>query len=180
LLKYKINLWPNCFPKHFPKNISKLKITFCLKSSLTDNKQTDTFPINKTIWQKNMRIRYQENILLIEFPSCAFFRLFQAPFTFYIGPKICKVLLARPSFYLGHHQKLSVSSPLSCVIKAPENGGKRCPSLRQKRGCLGNKCHSHHDRRALKGKHENYFYQFIDFGGQTRILSCSQMFLIIW
>ena len=41
------------------------------------------------------------------------------------------------------------------VMTAPENGGKHCPSLLQKRGCQGHKCHNHHDRKALRGKHNN-------------------------
>lgn len=33
-----------------------------------------------------------------------------------------------------------------------QNGGKHCPSTVQKRGCQGYKCHSHSDRRVLRGK----------------------------
>lgn len=36
------------------------------------------------------------------------------------------------------------------IIRAPENGGKRCQSLVQKRGCSGYKCHNH-EMKALKG-----------------------------
>lgn len=32
----------------------------------------------------------------------------------------------------------------------PQNGGKHCPSLVQKRGCQGLKCHNHHDRKVLR------------------------------
>ncbi|XP_058837380.1 somatomedin-B and thrombospondin type-1 domain-containing protein [Topomyia yanbarensis] len=32
----------------------------------------------------------------------------------------------------------------------PQNGGKHCPSLLQKRGCQGLKCHNHHDRKVLR------------------------------
>lgn len=38
------------------------------------------------------------------------------------------------------------------VINSPTNGGKHCPSLVQKRGCQGFKCHSHSDRRVLRGE----------------------------
>lgn len=37
------------------------------------------------------------------------------------------------------------------ILRAPENGGKHCGSLAQKRGCQGYKCSSAHDRKALKG-----------------------------
>lgn len=39
------------------------------------------------------------------------------------------------------------------ILRAPENGGKHCASLTQKRGCQGYKCKSVHDRKALKGKY---------------------------
>ncbi|KAJ9584772.1 hypothetical protein L9F63_020883, partial [Diploptera punctata] len=35
------------------------------------------------------------------------------------------------------------------VEKQPENGGKHCPSLIQKRGCQGTKC-PHNPRSAIK------------------------------
>lgn len=38
------------------------------------------------------------------------------------------------------------------VLSGPENGGKHCPSLVQKRGCQGFKCHGQRDRRVLRGK----------------------------
>ena len=37
------------------------------------------------------------------------------------------------------------------ILRAPENGGKHCGSLAQKRGCQGYRCSSAHDRKALKG-----------------------------
>ena len=37
------------------------------------------------------------------------------------------------------------------VEKQPENGGKHCPSLIQKRGCQGSRC-PHNPRSAIKGK----------------------------
>lgn len=37
------------------------------------------------------------------------------------------------------------------ILNAPENGGKHCPSLVQKRGCQGFKCHGQRDRRVLRG-----------------------------
>jgi hypothetical protein len=37
------------------------------------------------------------------------------------------------------------------VEKQPENGGKHCPSLIQKRGCQGTRC-PHNPRSAIKGK----------------------------
>ncbi|XP_058066713.1 somatomedin-B and thrombospondin type-1 domain-containing protein [Anopheles bellator] len=36
------------------------------------------------------------------------------------------------------------------IEQKPQNGGKHCPSLVQKRGCQGLKCHNHHDRKALR------------------------------
>lgn len=44
------------------------------------------------------------------------------------------------------------------ILNAPENGGKHCPSLVQKRGCQGFKCHGQRDRRVLRGM---CFQQFI-------------------
>jgi hypothetical protein len=38
------------------------------------------------------------------------------------------------------------------ILRAPENGGKHCGSLTQKRGCQGYKCNSVHEHKALKGK----------------------------
>lgn len=45
------------------------------------------------------------------------------------------------------------------IENSPQNGGKHCPSLVQKRGCQGYKCHSHSDRRALRGKLLYYKYK---------------------
>lgn len=42
------------------------------------------------------------------------------------------------------------------VLTAPENGGKHCPSLVQKRGCQGYKCHGQKDRRVLRGKFDGF------------------------
>lgn len=50
------------------------------------------------------------------------------------------------------------------ILNAPENGGKHCPSLVQKRGCQGFKCHGQRDRRVLRGL--DYF--FIHFHYQQR------------
>ncbi|XP_055599048.1 somatomedin-B and thrombospondin type-1 domain-containing protein [Uranotaenia lowii] len=36
------------------------------------------------------------------------------------------------------------------IEQKPQNGGKHCPSLVQKRGCQGLKCHNHHDRKVLR------------------------------
>ncbi|XP_055628603.1 somatomedin-B and thrombospondin type-1 domain-containing protein [Toxorhynchites rutilus septentrionalis] len=36
------------------------------------------------------------------------------------------------------------------IEQKPQNGGKHCPSLVQKRGCQGTKCHNHHDRKVLR------------------------------
>ncbi|XP_055534884.1 somatomedin-B and thrombospondin type-1 domain-containing protein-like [Wyeomyia smithii] len=36
------------------------------------------------------------------------------------------------------------------IERKPQNGGKHCPSLVQKRGCQGLKCHNHHDRKVLR------------------------------
>ncbi|KAG5673057.1 hypothetical protein PVAND_003134 [Polypedilum vanderplanki] len=36
------------------------------------------------------------------------------------------------------------------ILRAPENGGKHCASLTQKRGCQGYRCNSAHERKALK------------------------------
>lgn len=38
------------------------------------------------------------------------------------------------------------------ILRAPENGGKHCASLTQKRGCQGYRCNSAHERKSLKGK----------------------------
>lgn len=40
------------------------------------------------------------------------------------------------------------------VLTQPENGGKHCPSLTQKRGCQGFKCHGQHERRVLRGNND--------------------------
>lgn len=47
------------------------------------------------------------------------------------------------------------------IIRAPENGGKRCQSLVQKRGCSGYKCHNH-DMKALKGENSIFFIFLIE------------------
>lgn len=44
------------------------------------------------------------------------------------------------------------------ILNAPENGGKHCPSLVQKRGCQGFKCHGQRDRRVLRGKEAETFF----------------------
>lgn len=36
------------------------------------------------------------------------------------------------------------------IEQKPQNGGKHCPSLVQKRGCQGLRCHNHHDRKVLR------------------------------
>lgn len=36
------------------------------------------------------------------------------------------------------------------VVNGPQNGGKHCPSLVQKRGCQGFSCHHHRDRSLLR------------------------------
>ncbi|CAG9809546.1 unnamed protein product [Chironomus riparius] len=36
------------------------------------------------------------------------------------------------------------------ILRAPENGGKHCASLTQKRGCQGYKCNSVHEKKYLK------------------------------
>lgn len=39
------------------------------------------------------------------------------------------------------------------VIQPAQNGGKHCPTLLQKRGCQGFRCHGHrHDKKILRGK----------------------------
>lgn len=43
------------------------------------------------------------------------------------------------------------------ILNAPENGGKHCPSLVQKRGCQGFKCHGQRDRRLLRGMYALLF-----------------------
>ncbi len=78
---------------HFLKNVPKLKITFSMFSSLEDNKQTnkqtDTFPINKTIWQKNMRIRYIMKMFFL-FDSISI----ELPFHQEFLQNYCKILFA--------------------------------------------------------------------------------------
>lgn len=44
-----------------------------------------------------------------------------------------------------------IMSRTRTILSTPENGGKHCPSLVQKRGCQGFKCHGQHDRRVLRG-----------------------------
>ena len=44
------------------------------------------------------------------------------------------------------------------ILNAPENGGKHCPSLVQKRGCQGFKCHGQRDRRVLRGMYLLHFF----------------------
>lgn len=44
------------------------------------------------------------------------------------------------------------------ILSAQENGGKHCPSLVQKRGCQGFKCHGQRDRRVLRGKCDEMCY----------------------
>lgn len=57
------------------------------------------------------------------------------------------------------------------ILNAPENGGKHCPSLVQKRGCQGFKCHGQRDRRVLRGMYLfysiiiNIFVEFFPFFG---------------
>ncbi|KAH8420216.1 hypothetical protein KR009_007514 [Drosophila setifemur] len=36
------------------------------------------------------------------------------------------------------------------VLQAAQNGGKHCPTLLQKRGCQGYRCHGHHDKKILR------------------------------
>lgn len=36
------------------------------------------------------------------------------------------------------------------ILQPTQNGGKHCPSLVQKRGCQGLRCHGHHDRKVLR------------------------------
>jgi hypothetical protein len=58
------------------------------------------------------------------------------------------------------------------VEKQPENGGKHCPSLIQKRGCQGSRC-PHNPRSAIKGKFlpPNYVQ------GQGRTETISETFI---
>lgn len=37
------------------------------------------------------------------------------------------------------------------IIRAPQNGGKHCPSLTQKRSCQGIRCHSERGKRVFPG-----------------------------
>lgn len=48
------------------------------------------------------------------------------------------------------------------ILSAQENGGKHCPSLVQKRGCQGIKCHGQRDRRVLKGKCSKIYAVILD------------------
>lgn len=36
------------------------------------------------------------------------------------------------------------------ILQAAQNGGKHCPSMLQKRGCQGYRCHGHHDKKILR------------------------------
>uniref|UniRef100_A0A1B0FG17 Spondin-like TSP1 domain-containing protein n=1 Tax=Glossina morsitans morsitans TaxID=37546 RepID=A0A1B0FG17_GLOMM len=36
------------------------------------------------------------------------------------------------------------------ILQSPQNGGKHCPTLMQKRGCQGYRCHGHHDKKILR------------------------------
>ncbi|XP_068159671.1 hybrid signal transduction histidine kinase A isoform X1 [Drosophila tropicalis] len=36
------------------------------------------------------------------------------------------------------------------ILQAAQNGGKHCPSLLQKRGCQGYRCHGHRDKKILR------------------------------
>lgn len=36
------------------------------------------------------------------------------------------------------------------ILQPAQNGGKHCPSLVQKRGCQGLRCHGHHDKKVLR------------------------------
>lgn len=47
------------------------------------------------------------------------------------------------------------------ITVQPKNGGKHCPSLLQKRGCQGMKCHHHHDKRVLRGEFLYYVLSYI-------------------
>lgn len=49
------------------------------------------------------------------------------------------------------------------ITVQPKNGGKHCPSLVQKRGCQGTKCHHHHDKRVLRGELHTFFLLFCMF-----------------
>lgn len=48
------------------------------------------------------------------------------------------------------------------ILSAQKNGGKHCPSLVQKRGCQGIKCHGQRDRRVLKGKCSKIYAVILD------------------
>ncbi|KAI9589940.1 hypothetical protein GQX74_008108 [Glossina fuscipes] len=41
------------------------------------------------------------------------------------------------------------------ILQSPQNGGKHCPTLMQKRGCQGYRCHGHHDKKILRGSRVN-------------------------
>lgn len=47
------------------------------------------------------------------------------------------------------------------ILTPPENGGKHCPSLTQKRGCQGFKCHGQRERRVLRGKFHFSLFLFL-------------------
>lgn len=47
------------------------------------------------------------------------------------------------------------------ILTPPENGGKHCPSLTQKRGCQGLKCHGQRERRVLRGNFLCFFVLFL-------------------
>lgn len=47
------------------------------------------------------------------------------------------------------------------ILKEPENGGKHCPSLVQKRGCQGTKCHDQRDLRISRGRRTLFFAEFV-------------------
>ncbi|KAH8289328.1 hypothetical protein KR054_003861 [Drosophila jambulina] len=36
------------------------------------------------------------------------------------------------------------------ILQAAQNGGKHCPTLQQKRGCQGYRCHGHRDKKILR------------------------------
>ncbi|XP_062554272.1 somatomedin-B and thrombospondin type-1 domain-containing protein-like [Armigeres subalbatus] len=48
------------------------------------------------------------------------------------------------------HCGTGMMSRTRIIEQKPQNGGKHCPSLVQKRGCQGLKCHNHHDRKVLR------------------------------
>ena len=39
------------------------------------------------------------------------------------------------------------------VLSPPQNGGKECPDLHQKRACHGQRCEVQDDDKMLRGKH---------------------------